>query len=1021
MKLFKFLFSGAFMGILLTVFAIVIGYATFIENDYDAISAKLIVYNATWFELLLLLMVINFAGMIFTKKLYLKSKLNILIIHIALVIIIIGAGITRYIGFEGQMHIRNGSTTNIFRSSDTYLQVQLKQGGQELNIDEKVLLSPIKNNLFSKVYNWQGNPIDITVASYMPNAEQVLVKADTGSSYITVVMGGTDGRHEFSLQKGESKIIHDLGISFGDTSRAELIHIIHKDNGLFMRFPQPMNVNTTQNEKKRLVVVEGFIPLATMTVHTVGNTSFVVKEFVKNGQVQYRQIKDNTHGTPVIKIKINEQEVFLPSGKQQVLMVGNTEVAIKLGYVMLELPFFIKLNKFELERYPGSNSPSSFASSVTLIDKNNNIERPYRIYMNNILSYGGYRFYQSSYDQDEQGTILSVNHDYWGTVVTYFGYFLLFGSLIVSFFTKKTRFSRITQQINEVHQKRKALLASLAILLLSLFAVQPLIAQTQDGRNVNKEHAAKFGHLLIQNKAGRIEPVNTAATKILMKIYKKSEYNGLSAEQVLLGIITDNEKWMTERLIKVSNPGVQNILGILGNHASFSDFLDEKGQYKLKNAAEQAYIKKPASRNTYDKELINVDERANVFYMVLNSSMLTIFPLANHPENKWVTPSEFHQMMGHGTTLGDYFENYSKSLNEAKQTGNYQEADKALEAIANYQQQAGQAVVPTALKTKWELFYNKAGLFANLFPVYLIVGLLLVTLFFWQTFNPSYEFKRITQILLGILGLGFLVHTFGLGLRWYIAEHAPWSNGYESMIYISWATILAGFVFMKKSSATIGVSALLSGITLLTAHMSWMNPEITNLVPVLKSYWLTIHVATITASYGFLALGCMLGFLNLCIMIFRNRINLQRIDLTLKELTLIVEMSLIVGLVFLIIGNFLGGIWANESWGRYWGWDPKETWTLVTIVVYSFTLHMALIPQIKNTFSFNFMAVISFGTVLMTYFGVNYFLSGLHSYAGGDPVQIPEFVYYMLAVIFVVSALAAFNTYRVNKQQSLTS
>ncbi len=1019
MKLFKFLFSGAFMGVLLTVFAIVIGYATFIENDYDAISAKLIVYNTTWFELLLLLMVVNFAGMIFTKKLYVKSKLNILIIHLALVIIIIGAGITRYIGFEGQMHIRNGKTTNIFRSSDTYLQVQLKQGDQVLKIEEKVLLSPIKNNLFNKTYNWQNNPIKITIADYMPNAEQVLVKAETGVSYITVVMGGADGRHEFSLQKGETKIIHDIGISFSDTTRADVIQIIQKEGALFMRFPQPMNVSTTENKQENFVI-EGFNPLTTMSVHTVGNTSFVIKEFVKNGQVQYRPIKDNTqHGTPVIKVKVNEQDVFLSSGKQQVLMAGNTEVTVKVGYIMLELPFYIKLNKFELERYPGSNSPSSFASSVTLIDKINSIERPYRIYMNNILSYGGYRFYQSSYDQDEQGTILSVNHDYWGTVVTYFGYFLLFASLIVSFFTKKTRFSRITQQIKEVHQKRKSLLASFVFFVLSFFATQPLVAQTLDGQNVNKEHAAKFGHLLIQNKAGRIEPINTAASKILMKIYKKTEYNGLSAEQVLLGIITNHEKWMTERLIKVSNPGVQNVLGILDEYASFSDFLDEKGQYKLAKVAEQAYIKKPALRNTYDKALINVDERANVFYMVLNSSMLSIFPIANHPENKWVTPSEFHQMMGHGTTLGDYFENYTKNLNEAKQTGNYQEADKALEAIVNYQQQAGQAVVPGVFKTKLEIFYNKAGLFAKLVPVYLMVGVLMVVLFFWQTFNPSYEFKRVTPVLLGILGLGFLVHTFGLGLRWYIAEHAPWSNGYESMIYISWATILAGFLFMKKSPATIGVSALLSGITLLTAHMSWMNPEITNLVPVLKSYWLTIHVATITASYGFLALGCMLGFLNLCLMIFRNKTNLQRIDLTLKELTLIVEMSLIVGLVFLIIGNFLGGIWANESWGRYWGWDPKETWTLVTIIVYSFTLHMALIPQMKKTFSFNFMAVISFGTVLMTYFGVNYFLSGLHSYAGGDPIQVPEFVYYMLAVIGVVSALAAFNSYKL-KAPSIT-
>jgi cytochrome c-type biogenesis protein CcsB len=257
--------------------------------------------------------------------------------------------------------------------------------------------------------------------------------------------------------------------------------------------------------------------------------------------------------------------------------------------------------------------------------------------------------------------------------------------------------------------------------------------------------------------------------------------------------------------------------------------------------------------------------------------------------------------------------------------------------------------------------------------------------------------------------LAFLAQTVGLGLRWYIAGHAPWSNGYESMIYVGWGAMLAGFIFMRKAPIVISVAALLTAVILLTAHMSWLNPEITNLVPVLKSYWLTFHVATITASYSFLALGCLIGFLNLLIIIFRNKSNVERVNLILKELTLIIELSLSIGLILLVIGNFLGGIWANESWGRYWGWDPKETWSLVTIIVYSFILHMRLIPGLRSTFSFNFLAMFGFASVLMTYFGVNYYLSGLHSYASGDPVPVPTFVYYTVGILILVSIPAYFN------------
>jgi cytochrome c-type biogenesis protein CcsB len=392
-------------------------------------------------------------------------------------------------------------------------------------------------------------------------------------------------------------------------------------------------------------------------------------------------------------------------------------------------------------------------------------------------------------------------------------------------------------------------------------------------------------------------------------------------------------------------------------------------------------------------------------------SLLKIFPIPNDPNNTWESPADQnHNSDLLGLAAGKMlFSEYISKLNVGIKSGNYSEANAALQKIRDYQQREGAAIIPPRSKTNLEVVYNEVNIFKSLFPVFFILGFVLFAFLFTQIFKPHYQFKWIIRILVGICALAFAAQTVGLGLRWYIAGHAPWSNGYESMIYVGWGTMLAGFIFMRKAPIVISVAALLTAVILLTAHMSWLNPEITNLVPVLKSYWLTFHVATITASYSFLALGCLIGFLNLLIIIFRNKSNVERVNLILKELTLIIELSLSIGLILLVIGNFLGGIWANESWGRYWGWDPKETWSLVTIIVYSFILHMRLIPGLRSTFSFNFLAMFGFASVLMTYFGVNYYLSGLHSYASGDPVPVPTFVYYTVGILILVSIPAYFN------------
>ena len=252
----------------------------------------------------------------------------------------------------------------------------------------------------------------------------------------------------------------------------------------------------------------------------------------------------------------------------------------------------------------------------------------------------------------------------------------------------------------------------------------------------------------------------------------------------------------------------------------------------------------------------------------------------------------------------------------------------------------------------------------------------------------------------------FLLHTFGLIVRWYISGHAPWSNGYEAVVFIGWVTVLSGLLYSKNSKIVLGATGVLAWLMLFVAHMNQLDPEITMLQPVLKSYWLMIHVAIITGSYGFLGLGAIIGLVTLIMNLFLTESNTKRVQLTTSELTYVTEMVLTIGLFMLTIGTFLGGVWANESWGRYWGWDAKETWALASVLVYAIVLHLRFIPFLKSRFVFNAASLVAYGSIIMTFFGVNFYLTGLHSYATGDPVPIPTWVPITIGLIFVLIGLS---------------
>ena len=527
---------------------------------------------------------------------------------------------------------------------------------------------------------------------------------------------------------------------------------------------------------------------------------------------------------------------------------------------------------------------------------------------------------------------------------------------------------------------------------------------------IDATHAKRAEQLLVQDNGGRVKPLSTLSSQYIRKISRKQELYGQSATQILIGMMSNPVAWGNIPIIKISNPELKNVLDTKEKLVSFIQLFEKDGTYKLSKFVEDAYNKQPRNRDKFDKDVIAVDERINLCYLIFSGGFLRLFPLANDSNNVW-HPYSKNELFSSNDSLfvTNIMSMYFNAIKSAKENKDWTTATEILDYIQKFQEKYGAEVIPATYKTKWEVYYNNLQLFSKLFMGYFMLGFLLLVFVIMQIFKNRKWLNALVTILKWLIYSSFALHTIGLIVRGVISGHAPWSNGYESMIYIAWATLLSGVLFSRKSALTLVATTIVASLLLMVAHLNWLDPEITNLVPVLKSYWLMIHVAIITASYGFLALGAMLGLFALWLIFIGKISGNKKLDLVCEEITIINEKSLTIGLYMLTIGTFLGGIWANESWGRYWGWDPKETWAMVSILVYAIILHLRFIPALQSRYVFNLASVIGIWSIIMTYFGVNYYLSGLHSYAAGDPIPIPSFVYYLIGIMVVSAILAKLN------------
>ncbi|MFC5978929.1 cytochrome c biogenesis protein CcsA [Flavobacterium salmonis] len=1080
-KIFSFLFSTRLMAVLFLTFAVAMGIGTFIESKYNTDTARILIYNTWWFEAIMVFFMINFFGNIKRYQLLKKEKWATLLLHVAFIFILLGAFITRYISYEGVMPIREGAAENQILSEKTFLTVfadgEYKGEMKRRTFEESYLFSPVTNNDFTLSGKFDQTPFEVSYVKYIMGAKETIKPDTKGVLYIKLVEAGAGGREEHFLKEGEVQNIHNVLFALNKPTDGA-ININTTGDKYTIQTPFEGDFMRMADQFKGKVTKDNVQPLMMRSLYSIGDIRIVFPDPAIRGIVDYvsnNDYKAKSHTDAlIVKVKAEgqEKEVRLMGskgsvGEPQTVKIGKIEYSLFYGSKAYILPFKVKLNDFIATKYPGTEkSYSAFESKVTVQDSAETFDAD--IYMNHVLDHKGYRFFQSSFAPDEKGTVLSVNHDWWGTSITYLGYFMLFFGLMAIMFTKGSRFTDLKRKLEKVKEK-KAKLITILVLMLSFngFAQEPHVHTPGDNHNHNhththnddpndhanhvtrppsqkqidslltiykapEAHAAKFGRLIIQDAGGRMKPINTFSSELLRKVSHSDTYNGMNSDQVFLSMTQYAQVWIQVPLIyiKSGNDSIRKIIGVDkdAEFAPFVKFFDENGNYKLSPYLDDAY--KAANPNNFEKDFVETDKKVNLMESALSGSILRIFPIPNDPNNKWISYLEIGNAGLKGmdeTYVKQIIPLYFNALNNGSISKDFKTADDLVESINGFQKKFGAKVRPSEQKIDAEIAYNKYDVFKVLPYWYITASILML---FFTILNIFFEKKWIRITVNGfhiIVALLFLLHTLGLIARWYISGHAPWSNAYESIVYVAWAAMFFGLAFdfgiifpnmsilwllfhlsaiktESKSKLTVASCAFVSAMILMAAYMNWIDPEIANLQPVLNSYWLMIHVAVIVASYGPFALGFILGFVSLVLIFFTNKNNKAKMDLNIKEITYINEMALTIGLIMLSIGNFLGGQWANESWGRYWGWDPKETWALISIMVYAFVIHARFVPALRGKWFFNLMSMFAFLSILFTYYGVNFHLVGLHSYASGEAHSL-NWIWYSLGTISIIGAI----------------
>ena len=960
-----------------------------------------IIYKSKWLEWVIGLLAINFIVNISKYKMLQRKQWSVLLLHVAFLIIILGAGITRYFGYEGIVNIREKETVNSFYSNDSYLNVFIdgivdgRPIRKELD-SKKVLLSERLDNKVELISEFDTQEIKIKIKDFKESAQVVekVTPSEFGMDYLTLIENSNGKRNKHLIKINSSIKINESIISFGSDQGPSTISITEHEGRNYLRSARLGLIQDMVTQNLDTIFPDSSYELSLLKLYHFGDISFIVPEGVVHGILSDSLTINEKSPYSGLKIEISTGEnkkivnILGRVGEKPRYKRADIEgffVNISFGSIAYELPFSITLTDFLADRYPGTGKVyKAFKSKVKIEDE---ISFLNDIYMNHPLDYKGYRLFQASFDDDERGTYLSISHDRVGRIITYIGYVLLFISLVCLLWDNKSRFSYLKKTISVLNTKRSCLL----LLFLIVFSRSSLggghaeIYQSKiEPQPIEIDLARKFGSLMIQDENGRMKPLNTYGSELIRKVSKQSYFKQFNSDQIIFSFIQFPENWLDIKLIKLKrgNDSIRSILDLPRDQkfASLNDFYTQEKKLKL-----PLELVKKASKGfnptKFEKDILRAFEDQYLLGKALNGDVLRLFPIPYDSLNKWVS---YHEFLNNKLRYADEeFLSLTRKIFEEKKN-DPKTVTRFINELKEIQYEYGKDILPARAKVEFEILYNKVYVFQRIFIVNLITGLLLLLLSILKIFWNNKRINAISQLIRWIIYVSFIFFLLGLVSRWYISGHAPWSDAYESIVYVAFVSMFFGIVFGKRSSLTLAATCFVSSMILMVAHWNFIDPAISNLLPVLDSYWLMIHVSIIVASYGPFTLSMAIGLLTLIISLFVNSKTLKDIKPIILELSIINEMSMTIGLVMLSVGNFLGAIWANESWGRYWAWDPKETWALISILIYAFILHMRLIPGLKSKLIFTIASVVSYGSIMMTYFGVNFYLSGLHSYASAN-------------------------------------
>ena len=691
-------------------------------------------------------------------------------------------------------------------------------------------------------------------------------------------------------------------------------------------------------------------------------------------------IKSKLHRQPVIFL-LHLSLLFILAGAFTTWMYGEQgTMRVRQGEqqtsftdskgISHQLPFSITLNQFEIIYYKGTLAPMDFISHISVADKDCHRQIQGKVSMNHIFSYQHYRFYQSGYSEDNEGSVFSVSHDPYGIGITYAGYTLLLLSTVFFFFSPQSRFRQLLKS-PLLHRSLTVILLLFAFSLNSNF----LKANSPSPKVLPREVAEHFGDLYILYN-NRICPLQTFARDFTIKLYGSSSYKGLTPEEVLTGWLFYYDSWKNEPIIRIKSNEARKLLEIEGNYARLKDYISTINEYKLEKMMNHI---RSGEQVTDKRGIEEADEKFNIINLVCTGAMMKIFPCRNIAGKtlEWYSQSDqLPQDMDNDKWV--FIRKSMSYVNEMIVMKKYNDACLLLEKIKKYQQKECDGLLPADNKFKAEKIYNQFDYSKSVAMACICIGLICFIYYCHCMASQKRTSRKAIIILNILLWIVFTYLSAAICLRGYVSNHLPLSNGFETMQFMAWCTLLLTFLLQRKFAMLLPFGFLLCGLTLMVSMLGESNPQITQLMPVLQSPLLSIHVVVIMIAYSLLAFIMLNGVTAVILHQSQKECKEQ-----IERLQIISQIILYPAIFLLAIGIFIGAVWANVSWGRYWGWDPKEVWALITMLVYALALHPRSLPWFHRTMFFHVFCITAFITVLITYFGVNFLLGGMHSYANG--------------------------------------